>query len=678
MAQYPNLRRHGFTLVELLVVIAIIGILVALLLPAIQAAREAARRSACTNNMKQLGVAIQMYHDQHKKLPPGAKWFASAPDCNRCGTIHMFLLPYMEEQALYNAFDFKNPDPVTGTDVQKFPDGRLIGSTVVPGFICPSETRREGTELRAANDAAGLTPDQLKTYAITNYQASRGPTRHIDGPVACSFKDVWNEQFSQFPVNPPAGITAGKISWRYPDIGDQTLWRQFGGPFSRYAYSVKFKQITSGLSHCIFMGEVRIGCSQHAAEGWAWSHSGNGLISTLVPINFDSCSEATAAGCGHWGTWSSALGFQIITPRWCAVCDGRRVGPIPARLDRSVGLQCAWLQGSQRSSVLDLLAVAGAGMRARFPAIPMACTTHIHLAALLAISCTLTADSAWAERVVTVQSPNGKVELRLETATDGNKTLYSVKREGRPIVEPSSLDVRLTDVGWVATGDDFQDVSRRTIDETSDLAWAKTSRLRNHCSAATVQLRGTSGIEWTIELRAYDDGVALRYGFPTQDKLRELVIEEENTEFRLAGDPTVLFTTCDSYTTSHEALYDRKRLSELPTKKLLDKPLLAVWHDGTAAAITEARLRDFAGMYLEAPMRRQARCERGCRRCPAELRRSSSRNRPTGVLGGSCCLAIRRGSSLKTICYFASTTRLTRILVGSSPARRRSIGGTAR
>jgi prepilin-type N-terminal cleavage/methylation domain-containing protein len=327
MIHNRNINRFAFTLVELLVVIAIIGILVALLLPAVQAAREAARRAKCTNNLKQLGLAIQMYQDKQKALPPGASWFASPqapPLCDRCGTIHMQLLPFLEEQSLYDAFNFRTPDPVTGTDCQKFPDGRPIGSTVVPGFICPSESRLEAVDNRGAEPVGGLTASELKSYAISNYAASRGPTRHIDGPVACPLTTTWNEQFGAFAVNPPAGFTPGRLSWRYPDTGGSVAaWVQFGGPFTRFAYRVQLKRITSGVSKTIFMGEVRVGCSEHAAQGWAWSHSGNGLISTLVPINFDSCNDTNvAAGCGYWGTWSSALGFKSNHPGGALFCMG--------------------------------------------------------------------------------------------------------------------------------------------------------------------------------------------------------------------------------------------------------------------------------------------------------------------------------------------------------------------
>jgi prepilin-type N-terminal cleavage/methylation domain-containing protein/prepilin-type processing-associated H-X9-DG protein len=93
-------RRRGFTLVELLVVIAIIGILIALLLPAVQAAREAARRMQCTNNFKQIGLAIHGYHDTHKEIPPA--YLCKTPEV---ATL-THLLPYIEQQAMYDIYDF--------------------------------------------------------------------------------------------------------------------------------------------------------------------------------------------------------------------------------------------------------------------------------------------------------------------------------------------------------------------------------------------------------------------------------------------------------------------------------------------------------------------------------------------------------------------------------------------
>src|SRR5688500_1207913 len=96
-------RRDGFTLVELLVVIAIIGILIALLLPAVQAPREAARRSQCVNNLKQMGLACHNYHDVYNKLPP-----SRADDGPTWCT---YILAFMEQQAMYEAYDFRVPWP---------------------------------------------------------------------------------------------------------------------------------------------------------------------------------------------------------------------------------------------------------------------------------------------------------------------------------------------------------------------------------------------------------------------------------------------------------------------------------------------------------------------------------------------------------------------------------------
>ncbi len=145
--------RAGFTLVELLVVIAIIGILIALLLPAVQAVREAARRSQCVNNMKQLGLGLQNFHDVNKQLPTqGYQPILSVNGNNWPGTSSRWsyltvLLPYVEQQPLYNTFI----DTVCYSS-QPWVTNAVTG-TRIPAFLCPSdeqftyvETTGGGTE----------------------------------------------------------------------------------------------------------------------------------------------------------------------------------------------------------------------------------------------------------------------------------------------------------------------------------------------------------------------------------------------------------------------------------------------------------------------------------------------------------------------------------------------------
>lgn len=144
--------RHGFTLIELLVVIAIIAVLIALLLPAVQQAREAARRTQCKNNLKQIGLALHNYHDVHNTFPPAAINMgapASAGytiywDYNLGHTGWTLLLPMLEQSALHDQWNPNrassdnawNGRPVLGTPTV---DNPLIWSTVIEFFLCPSD-----------------------------------------------------------------------------------------------------------------------------------------------------------------------------------------------------------------------------------------------------------------------------------------------------------------------------------------------------------------------------------------------------------------------------------------------------------------------------------------------------------------------------------------------------------
>ena len=132
-------RRQGFTLVELLVVIAIIGILIALLLPAVQAAREAARRAQCSNNLKQLGLALHNYHDTFKTFPTGV----GPGVCNLGGTCDLTweawsgaaaLTAFMEQRALYDIIDWG-----IETNAQPVPNNRLARRSRIDTFLCPSD-----------------------------------------------------------------------------------------------------------------------------------------------------------------------------------------------------------------------------------------------------------------------------------------------------------------------------------------------------------------------------------------------------------------------------------------------------------------------------------------------------------------------------------------------------------
>ncbi len=137
------MRRCGFTLVELLVVIAIIGILIALLLPAVQAAREAARRTQCTNNLKQIGLALHNHHDVYKRFPPGGASFIGPwgrfvhPTGGEAGwgaSWVFFVLPYVEQSALYQQVNLESSNPGWGDATVS----DVIRNKVIPTFLCPS------------------------------------------------------------------------------------------------------------------------------------------------------------------------------------------------------------------------------------------------------------------------------------------------------------------------------------------------------------------------------------------------------------------------------------------------------------------------------------------------------------------------------------------------------------
>lgn len=284
--------RHGFTLVELLVVIAIIGILIALLLPAVQAAREAARRSQCINNLKQIGIALHAYHDVNGSFPPGAVFhggtdYGLGPVNNR-GSMHVRLLPFLEQQQVFQLFDFRNCTDNLRVSTP-FPDGNtLLLSITIPVYLCPTDN---------SNRKLGSVPNQVQ---VSNYYPSMGPTYSISNNPNCSCPEY--------------------SMWRsYSNTNSDS--NNPAGPFTRNGWNFvcRIADVPDGTSNTIFVGEVRVDCSGHVRAGW--SHSNKWGAFTQIPINYDSCypdvASATAAGktaCAARCTWNTEVGFKSQHP----------------------------------------------------------------------------------------------------------------------------------------------------------------------------------------------------------------------------------------------------------------------------------------------------------------------------------------------------------------------------
>ena len=285
MKNKTNLHWHGFTLVELLVVIAIIGILIALLLPAVQAAREAARRMQCTNNQKQIGLALHNYHDVHRAFPSGWRGYDKIdpsqpyPFGDPGWSWAAAILPFMEQQQLRELIDLNKS--------VAHEDNKEPRETFLSVFSCPSNSRSDKTfTLRSISDAAtplpspvlllsaGMTNEELDSnFSLSNYIGSVGTTG----------------------AHPSATAASGDLY-------------QSNGAFYHNS-SLGMNAFTDGLSNTIFVGE-RASTKPHVAT-WVGMPPGSKCSTAMVIGSFARGFANKGAGHGFSSDHTGGANFLL-------------------------------------------------------------------------------------------------------------------------------------------------------------------------------------------------------------------------------------------------------------------------------------------------------------------------------------------------------------------------------
>ena len=279
-----NRARRGFTLIELLVVIAIIAILIALLLPAVQQAREAARRTQCKNNLKQLALAIHNYHDVARTFPPGGITLGRC-----CGTRSgtnwaLSTLPYLDQTTLYDRYNFNryNEDGAN----------RFVREQALTVHMCPSDVNSGRLERPESGPGRGL------QYMLSSYRCVGGKTNG---------RGWWdNEQWT--------GI--GRREWRgvFHHIGRQGLTVE------------RMATVTDGTSNTLMLGEMHTKTRPRRATFWAYTYTSYNSSDVTVPQSrtligdYDRCRSIGGAGGSNackrgWGSFHTGI-IQF------ALCDG--------------------------------------------------------------------------------------------------------------------------------------------------------------------------------------------------------------------------------------------------------------------------------------------------------------------------------------------------------------------
>jgi len=304
-------QSRGFTLIELLVVIAIIAVLISLLLPAVQSAREAARRAQCTNNLKQLALAANNYESTNGCFPGGSYSGIGASNPPHWGTYpenfscFVRMLPFFEQSPMYNATNFS----LCSSDIANL----TICGVQVKSLICPSDTQNDSIVIPTKRASSGVTPGWSFNMVPS------GP----DSPYNIIPPGTFLQAFTSY------GGNAGTFTFGYSNLMPTTILGQFNGVIYNDS-SVKIAAITDGTSNTFLFGEHSKGLLYKLDPGYAVSdnswNSGrwyDTLFSTLYPLN-----TGNGNNIAFGGTTNDSYYFPTVAggqhPGGCnfALCDG--------------------------------------------------------------------------------------------------------------------------------------------------------------------------------------------------------------------------------------------------------------------------------------------------------------------------------------------------------------------
>jgi prepilin-type N-terminal cleavage/methylation domain-containing protein/prepilin-type processing-associated H-X9-DG protein len=317
MRRVQRAHCRGFTLVELLVVIAIIGILVALLLPAIQAAREAARRTACTNNLKNLGLAVLNHHDVKKHLPisMGLPDFDAVPDGTEQPAVGWILntLPQLEEQALFD--QFKAGGAFEGNFgvnlcLRRLPNIGL--ASTMNGIVCPELMKTQLSVLQCPSDGSvrQLSGDQFQwpcDVALTSYKGVIDDTVMGESDVTAFTNDTSEYPSGEYDEPPPPDAPM-------PSQHDCHRDTRCRGIFFRQSFRkpVTIAKITDGTSKTLMIGEDVPEFNRHSTAFF----SNGDTCSCNTPLNYGLDQDPETFAVVQW----EARGFRSRHPGGVHFC----------------------------------------------------------------------------------------------------------------------------------------------------------------------------------------------------------------------------------------------------------------------------------------------------------------------------------------------------------------------